>query len=182
MKKITIGIEGKGYEIYAHKITAEIRAQLIQTKAVEDCDRDKIGEILGMDSWGILMDSDEFYCGPVDQNYSVVVKECIADNYYETEAILFESDHVSAANTNNSSVCDKDYLLMLNHVKGVFHLFELEIEGDFNPDYLKIKFTKINFQTSLVDGIAYNGANGDKKGGLETSSNSVSATLMTASE
>jgi hypothetical protein len=149
--KIILG--GRGAECYSHPLTDE---QTEKFKSPDfsfsnDVDYEKTLEILGVDNHdeseksfvGAFYDEGLLYINVSDEEDKTVWE-------YDGELDLEIEDYIEVYE-------DTNHFIFIDDVKGNFHIYDLEIDGEFDPNKLSFIVKDIEDYVQIITSLKYDG-------------------------
>ena len=162
MNKYKIILGGRGSESYIYKVNEEQKQKLIDGDVVSNkMEVEEIYEILGVEDY---TDSEAVYSGPYsndDTDFVIEVyndkDELIWDSYKAAKnGWTFDYELIEEIEDAHESVYEENNVFIIeDYCKGNFFEFELEIEGEFNPNLLLPHTTEINERYDVMTGLYY---------------------------
>lgn len=151
--KVVLG--GRGAELYVHRINQEQKSKLkgmdVENHSVP-VDWDKLIEVLDVDMWD---NTDEVYSGiyPSPDLYYISV-------FDENDGLVWESNDdffMDQGDEDNDYkfINEVDVLLIEHSFKGSLKEYNLEIEGEFNPEKLTYKSIDYNEEVEIITDLKY---------------------------
>ena len=151
MKKYKIEISGKGGEVYVFNLTDDQKQRLLDGDIMDDgMSVDEIYEVLEVEDF---FESDETIIGLYPNPYLVgisVYNESGIKVWESDENLNLQSEEVEYKHDNPNTLIVEDY------IKGTPIVYEIEIEGDFNPKHLVPEIVSVAETVELVVGFKYN--------------------------
>jgi hypothetical protein len=149
--KYKVSIIGRGSETYVFPISEEQKQKFTEMNIEKtSLPLDEVLPVLDIE-W--LGDGELSFLGPYAEPefYHIQVED-------ENGEVVWESDNSFYADDNEyQSVYDNgNYLLVEDYSKGTFFTYELDLEGEFNPDLVKLVLKEIGEKVELLVGITYN--------------------------
>jgi hypothetical protein len=154
MKKYKIVVSGRGSECYVYKLNEDQHKQLLEFNVESgECDSDKISNIIGVEG---IFTSDDIFLGPYNSPEDYIIQV-----YKEDDNKIWESkDNHEFNDYDTEYLFELDKVLLVDDfVKGEFYSFEIEIDGDFDPDKLIPIVTEISERIEIITGFIYNDVN-----------------------
>ena len=164
--KYKIEINGKGAESFVFFLTEETH-QYLKENGIEDDEMsyDDILEALNVDD---ITQTDYLFSGVYPGSDNI----CISVFDEVTNQLVWQSDETFEFQVEDfdSQFTDGQFLYIEDYQKGTFFNYTLEIEEEFNPDFLEAKIVDfLNGESYLITDINYNGLELLNEGG-DTSS------------
>jgi hypothetical protein len=157
MKTYKLILSGRGADIFIHPVNEEQRQKFIDMDIMADdaeVDLDEVTEILGVDSWDYADETyTGSYCSP--EGYHIQVLD-------ENEEVVWKSDDDFYMNEGEDegdyTFIEKENILVIEHyVKGTFKEYELNIEGEFDPEKLSFKRVDVHEYVEVITDLKYDG-------------------------
>ena len=152
MKKYKISVSGKGSETFVFPINEEQKQKLKEIDVEKsDINFDEIGPILNVE---YLSDTEISYIGAYSdpELYHIEVENENGEIIWESDTKFYPEDNIEEYLYD-----DEDVLLVEDYQKGTFFTYEFELEGDFNPDSIKLILKEIGERIEIITGLTYNG-------------------------
>lgn len=151
MKYYKIIIGGRGSEVYPFKINEE----QFDTFYNEDVE----GDNMGYDDICQILEVESYFDSPEETIMGVYPDALYFRVENEDGEIIYETEKVDYDNIEfQDKYCDEGlYLFIEDYCKGEHVIYDIPLEGEFNPELLKLSLTNIGDMIELVTGITYNG-------------------------
>ena len=148
--KYTIEVNGKGAEVFIHKLTEE-QYETLQDNGVEDdlMEKDQIDEVLGID----FLDTEEIITGiyPDSENFQIIVKDESGEVVWESDDDFDFEEYEDEYQFN-----DTTYFSAEDYQKGNFFNYILETDEDFNPEMLVAVLVELlDGRSELITDVKY---------------------------
>ncbi len=159
MKKYKLVLGGRGADIFIHPVNEEQKEKLQEMGVDNDSpesniDLDELTDLLEVDSWDYADETyTGSYCSP--ESYHIQVLD-------ENEEVVWRSDDDFYMNEGEDegdyTFIEKENILVIEHyVKGTFKEYELNIEGEFDPEKLSFKRVDVHEYVEVITDLKYDG-------------------------